>query len=461
MEGHIGLPSTLLTKLCDLLGERLSTADAIRTFHGTDESYHLPIPPDAVAFPQTTEEIAAIVRLCVEHRTPIIPFGVGSSLEGGVLAIRGGVCIDLTGLDRILKVSVEDMDATVEAGVTRKRLNADLRDTGLFFTVDPGADATLGGMAATCASGTNAVRYGTMRDNVLRVKAVMADGRIISTGGRARKSAAGYDLAGLLLGSEGTLGIITELTVRLNGVPEAISAAVCAFPTVDDAVNCSILTIQSGVPVAKIELLDDVMMEATIRHAKLDYTPAPTLFLEFHGSDAGVMEQIEQVQQISQEFGGSHFKWAENSEDRNSLWGARHDALYAALALKPGATAWSTDVCVPISRLAECISDTREDINKSGLLAPIVGHVGDGNFHLVLLIDPEKADEMRTAHEINERMIQRAIAMEGTCTGEHGVGIGKQPYLAAEYGDALDVMRALKQALDPHNLMNPGKLIPE
>ena len=418
-------------------------------------------PPDAVVFPKSTGEVAEIVRICVRHQTPLIPFGVGTSLEGGIGASRGGVCVDLSGLDRILRISTEDMDATVEAGVTRKRLNADLRDTGLFFAVDPGADATLGGMAATRASGTNAVRYGTMRHNVLNVKAVLADGRIISTARRARKSAAGYDLTGLLVGSEGTLGIITEVTVRLFGVPEAISAAVCGFPTIDDAVRTCIATIQSNIPVARIELLDTVQMDACIRYSKLDYEAAPTLFFEFHGTPEGVREQAELVQQIARDFGAADFRWAHRTEDRGALWQARHDALYAALALKPGAVAWATDVCVPLSRLAECIAETRSDIEKSGLLAPIVGHVGDGNFHVIFLIDPHKPAEWDAARRINDRMVLRAIEMEGTCTGEHGVGIGKRSYLAAEHGEALEVMRTLKQALDPDNLMNPGKLLPD
>jgi D-lactate dehydrogenase (cytochrome) len=461
MDGPSDLPTTLIAELQAILGDRLSVADAVRAQHGKDESYHTLAVPDAVVFPKSTDEVAEIVRVCVHHKTPLIPFGAGTSLEGGVGASHGGVCVDLSGLDRILRISVEDMDATVEAGVTRKRLNADLRDTGLFFAVDPGADATLGGMAATRASGTNAVRYGTMRHNVLNVKAVLADGRIITTAQRAKKSAAGYDLTGLLVGSEGTLGIITEVTVRLFGVPEAVSAAVCSFPTVDDAVKCCILTIQSNIPVARIELLDSVQMDACIRYSKLEYEAAPTLFFEFHGTPDGVKEQAELVQQIARDFGAHAFRWAERTEDRGALWQARHDALYAALALRPGAVAWSTDVCVPLSRLADCIAETRSDIENSGLLAPIVGHVGDGNFHVIFLVDPDKPAEWDTARRINERMVLRAIEMEGTCTGEHGVGIGKRGYLAAEHGEALAVMRALKQTFDPANLMNPGKLLPD
>jgi D-lactate dehydrogenase (cytochrome) len=461
MDGQIDLSTTLIDELRTILGERLSVAGAVRAHHGKDESYHNLTPPDAVVFPRSTEEVASIVRACLRHQTPVIPFGVGTSLEGGIGAPYGGVSVDLSGMNQIVHVSVEDMDATVEAGVTRKQLNADLRDTGLFFAVDPGANATLGGMAATRASGTNAVRYGTMRHNVLRMKAVLADGQIITTAQRARKSAAGYDLTGLLVGSEGTLGIITEVTVRLFGIPEAISAAVCSFPSVDDAVKCSILTIQSGIPVARMELLDSIQMDACIRYSKLEYRVAPTLFFEFHGSPAGVNEQAELVQQIAHEFGAEDFQWAVKTEDRNALWQARHDALYAALALRPGAVAWSTDVCVPVSRLADCIAETRSDIEASGLLAPIVGHVGDGNFHVIFLIDPDKPAEWDTARRLNEKMVLRAIGMEGTCTGEHGVGIGKRDYLSAEHGDALSVMRTLKQALDPTNLMNPGKLLPD
>ena len=462
MDGTTAIPDALIGALRALLGDRLSTADAVRAHHGKDESYHPPAPPDAVAFAKTTDEVARIVTLCARHRTPIVPFGVGTSLEGGVTATHGGLCLDLSGMDRILRVSADDMDATVEAGVTRKRLNAELRDTGLFFPVDPGADATIGGMAATRASGTNAVRYGTMRENVLCLKAVLADGRIVTTGRRARKSAAGYDLTRLLVGSEGTLGIITEVTVRLHGVPEATAAAVCAFPTVEDAVNACIVTIQCGVPIARIELLDAVQMGAIASYAKLDYAAAPTLFFEFHGSEAGVREQTETVQRIAADHGGAEFRWAERTEDRNALWQARHDAYFAALALRPGCVAWSTDVCVPISRLADCIGETRADIEASGLLAPMVGHVGDGNFHVIYLLDPASPEEFDRAAALNERMVLRAIAMDGTCTGEHGVGLGKRKYLRAEYGDAaVDLMRTLKKALDPDNILNPGKVVPE
>jgi D-lactate dehydrogenase (cytochrome) len=450
----------LIEELRNLLGDRLSTAGAVREHHGKDESYHPNHPPDAVAFVRSTEEVAAVVRACARRGVPVIPFGTGTSLEGGVAALRGGVCIDLSGMDRILRVGAEDLDVTVEAGVTHKRLNEHLRDTGLFFPIDPGADASLGGMTATRASGTNAVRYGTMRDNVLGLTVVLADGRIIHTGGRARKSSAGYDLTRLFVGSEGTLGVITEVTLRLYGIPEAVSAAVCPFETIRGAVDTVIATIQSGIPVARIELMDEVQMGAVVRHSKLDYPAVPTLFFEFHGTESGVVEQAETVAAIAADNGGAGFHWATRPEDRSRLWQARHDAYYAALALRPGCGGWATDVCVPISRLADCILETKADLGQSRLLAPLVGHVGDGNFHLVFLVKPDDPEEMAEAAHLNERMVLRAIAMGGTCTGEHGVGYGKIPFLAVEHGDAVDVMRAIKQALDPQNIMNPGKVVP-
>jgi D-lactate dehydrogenase (cytochrome) len=450
----------LIEELRNLLGDRLSTAGAVREHHGKDESYHPNHPPDAVAFVRSTEEVAAVVRACARRGVPVIPFGTGTSLEGGVAALRGGVCIDLSGMDRILRVGAEDLDVTVEAGVTRKRLNEHLRDTGLFFPIDPGADASLGGMTATRASGTNAVRYGTMRDNVLGLTVVLADGRIIHTGGRARKSSAGYDLTRLFVGSEGTLGVITEVTLRLYGIPEAVSAAVCPFETIRGAVDTVIATIQSGIPVARIELMDEVQMGAVVRHSKLDYPAVPTLFFEFHGTESGVVEQAETVAAIAADNGGAGFHWATRPEDRSRLWQARHDAYYAALALRPGCGGWATDVCVPISRLADCILETKADLGQSRLLAPLVGHVGDGNFHLVFLVKPDDPEEMAEAAHLNERMVLRAITMGGTCTGEHGVGYGKIPFLAVEHGDAVDVMRAIKQALDPQNIMNPGKVVP-
>ncbi|MBU0726498.1 MAG: FAD-binding protein [Alphaproteobacteria bacterium] len=443
-----------------LLGDRLSTAQAILDQHGKDESYHPVMAPDAVAFAETTEEVAAIVKICAAHKVPMIPFGTGTSLEGGVAALQGGVTIDVSRMNRILEVNAQDLDCRVQAGVTRKQLNEHLRDTGLFFPIDPGADASLGGMASTRASGTNAVRYGTMRENVLSLTVVTADGRIIKTARRSKKSAAGYDLTRLFVGSEGTLGIITEVAVRLYGVPEQISSAVCAFPDLEGAVNSVILIIQSGIPVARMELLDEVQMGACIAYSKLEgYQAVPTLFFEFHGTVAGVAEQVEMVKSIAGDFGGADFKWATKAEERTALWEARHKAYYAALALRPGAKGWPTDVCVPISRLAECILETKKDIAESGMLAPLVGHVGDGNFHLVYVIDPENPAELATANALNDRMVLRALAMEGTCTGEHGIGYGKMDFLVAEAGEAVSVMRQIKLALDPDNLMNPGKIL--
>ncbi len=455
------LSASLLEELRSLLGDRVSTAPAIREQHGTDESFHAAQPPDAVTFPASTEEVAAIVRACARHETPMIAFGAGTSLEGQVHAARGGVSIDLTRMNRVLQVSAEDMDCRVEPGVTRLGLNEHLKATGLFFPIDPGADASIGGMAATGASGTNAVRYGTMRENVLGLSVVLADGRVVRTGGRARKSSAGYDLTRLFVGSEGTLGVITEIQLRLHGVPEAISAAVTSFETLAGAVETVIATIQFGVSVARAELLDDVQMDAVNRYSGLDYPVRPTLFFEFHGSEAGVAEQSEAVAEIARQCGGGEFSWATRPEDRSRLWQARHEAYYAALAMRPGAQGWPTDVCVPISRLAECIVETRADIDRAGLYAPIVGHAGDGNFHVVFVIDPSDEDEMGRASEVNARMVRRAIAMGGTCTGEHGVGLGKKEFLRAERGEAVEVMRALKAALDPHNLMNPGKIFDE
>jgi len=456
------LPAALLDALRARFGERCATGEAVRLQHGRDESSFAPVPPDAVVFAQSTEEVAFAVALCHEHRVPVIAFGTGTSLEGHLHAVRGGISLDLSGMNRVLAVRAGDLDATVEAGVTRKQLNASLRDTGLFFPIDPGADASLGGMAATRASGTNAVRYGTMRDNVLGMTAVLADGRIIKTGSRARKSSAGYDLTRLLIGSEGTLGIITELTVRLYPIPEAISSAVCAFPSIAAAVDSVIQTIQLGVLVARIELLDALAIRAINRHSKTALREAPTLFFEFHGSPAGVAEQAQTVQDIAAGNAGMDFEWASKPEDRSRLWQARHDAYYACLALRPGARSLTTDVCVPISRLADCIAETMADIAASGLVAPLVGHVGDGNFHLLLLADPERAEEMTRAEEFSQRLVERALRMEGTCTGEHGVGRGKRKYLALEHGAAaLDVMRAIKRALDPADILNPGKILPD
>lgn len=446
-------------QLAALLGERFTISLSVREHHGRDESSFRPIPPEGVAFAQSTEEVSEIVKICARHKIPVIPFGTGTSLEGHVLAIHGGICVDLSRMDRILRISAEDLDATVEAGVTRKQLNEHIRDTGLFFPIDPGADASLGGMAATRASGTNAVRYGTMRENVLALTVVLPDGRIIRTARRARKSAAGYDLTRLFIGSEGTLGIITEVTLRLYGIPEAISAAVCPFPTLDAAVGTVIETIQIGVPIARIEFLDPTTMKAINRYSKLDYPEMFTLFFEFHGTESGVEDQVETVQRIAGEHDANDFRWATKAEERNKLWQARHDAYYASLQLRPGCRAIATDVCVPISRLAECIRETHADIRKASMPIPLVGHVGDGNFHLLFLIDPESEAERQEAEALNERMVMRALAMDGTCTGEHGVGIGKMDFLIAEHGEAVSVMRQIKCALDPDNIMNPGKIL--
>ena len=451
--------SPLISELKALLGDRLSTAAAVCEHHGKDESFHQPMSPDAVAFARSTAEVSAIVKACARYQAPVIAYGTGTSLEGQVAALHGGVCVDLSQMNQVLEVNTADLDCTVEAGVTRKQLNDYLRDTGLFFAVDPGADASLGGMAATRASGTNAVRYGTMRENVLSLKTVLADGRIIRTAQRSRKSAAGYDLTRLLVGSEGTLGVITEVTLRLFGIPEAVSAAVCSFPDIESAVNSVILTIQSGIPVARVELLDDITMDAINKFAKTDYPVANTLFFEFHGSAAGVAEQAGAVQAIASDHGGSDFRWATRSEERNKLWQARHDAYYAMMALKPGTKGMVTDVCVPISRLAECIVETKRDLDKSSIVTPIVGHVGDGNFHLSYLIDPGSAAEIAEAAAMHDRLVARALAMDGTCTGEHGVGYGKIDYLPAELGEAVDVMAAIKRALDPDNILNPGKIV--
>jgi D-lactate dehydrogenase (cytochrome) len=456
---RVPLNPALLAALRQRLGERLSTSAAVCEQHGKDESYHTPHAPDAVAFVHSTEEVSAIVSLCAQYTTPVIAFDTGTSLEGHVAALRGGVCIDLSQMNRIVRVNAEDLDAIVEAGVTRKQLNEHLRDTGLFFPIDPGADASIGGMAATRASGTNAVRYGTMRENVLALTVVLADGRVIRTARRARKSAAGYDLTRLFVGSEGTLGVITEVTVRLYGIPEAISAAVCAFPTIAAAVDTVIETIQSGVPVARIELLDEAQIDAINKYSKLDHKVATTLFFEFHGSNAAVAEQVESVKGLAAEHGGDDFRWATTAEERAKLWQARHDAYYAALALRPGSKGWPTDVCVPISRLAECIGETKRDLAQSAIPSALAGHVGDGNFHLIFMIDPHSPKEIAEANRLNDRMVERALAMEGTCTGEHGIGYGKMDFLIAEHGEAASVMRSIKQALDPHNILNPGKII--
>ncbi len=451
--------ATALPILAERFGERFVRSEAVRRQHGHTTTWLANQAPDAVVFPESTEEVADIVRICSDHGVPVIAFGVGSSLEGHVNAPGGGVSVDTGRMNRVLSVHAEDLDCVVQPGVTRKQLNDYLRDTGLFFPIDPGADATLGGMAATRASGTNAVRYGTMRDNVVNLTAVMPDGSVVKTGNRAKKSSAGYDLTRLLVGSEGTLGVITELTLRVHGIPEAIAGGVCPFATVEGACNATILTIQSGIPVARIELLDALQVKACNAYSKLDLAETPTLFLEFHGTPASVKEQSEQFAEISSECGGGEFVWAVKPEERSRLWQARHDVYWSALGLRPGSRAVATDVCVPISRLAQCVTETIADIEASGLVAPIVGHVGDGNFHVTMLVDMEDAAEVERGEAFVGRLNLRAIGLEGTCTGEHGVGQGKMKYLGIEHGSGLEVMRTIKRAIDPKNIMNPGKVV--
>ena len=451
--------SATVEELMQRFGERVSTAAGVREHHGKDESYFPYAPPDAVVFAQSTEEVSEIVKICARHKTPVIAYGTGTSLEGHILAIHGGICIDLSGMNKVLRVSPEDLDVTVQCGVTRKQLNNYIKDTGLFFPIDPGADASLGGMASTRASGTNAVRYGTMRENVLGLTVVLADGRVIRTARRAKKSSAGYDLTRLFVGSEGTLGIITEVSLRLYGIPEQISAAVCPFPSVKAAVDTVIAIIQSGIPIARCELLGASLVEAVNKYSKLDNKVAPTLMFEFHGTKNYVAEQVQAVEAIATDNGAEGFRWASTMEERNKLWQARHDAYFAGLQTRPGARAVSTDVCVPISRLAECIAGTEADMAKASMPIHILGHVGDGNFHLIILIDPNDPHELHESHELNERLVHRALSLEGTCTGEHGVGMGKMDFLVAEMGDAISVMRALKKTMDPDNILNPGKIL--
>jgi D-lactate dehydrogenase (cytochrome) len=441
------------------LGDRLSTAQSVRDQHGKGEDHFPVLPPDAVAFVETTDEVAEIVNICRTHRVPIIPFGTGTSLEGHISALEGGISIDLSRMNRVLEVNAEDLDCRVEAGVTRKQLNEYLRDTGLFFPIDPGANASLGGMAATRASGTNAVRYGTMRENVLGLTVVLADGRVIKTSRRSRKSSAGYDLTRLFVGSEGTLGVITEVALRLYGIPEAMSSAVCNYPSLEAAVNTVIATIQSGIPIARIEIVDEVQLDDINKYSGTSFPVEPTLFLEFHGTERGVADQAEMVKSISDGFGGGAFRWTTRPEERAKMWEARHNAAYASKKLKPGAQIWASDVCVPISRLAECIVETQKDIRELNLIAPIVGHVGDGNFHVTFVTDPADRAENERAFELSDRIVKRALAMGGTCTGEHGIGQGKMDFLVAEHGEAVSVMRQIKKALDPLNLMNPGKIL--
>lgn len=447
-------------ELYDLLGDRVTTSQTQREHHSHGESYHLPALPDIVCFPNSTDEVSKVIKISARHKMPVIPFGAGTSVEGQVNAVRGGISIDLQRMNRILRVSTEDCDATVEAGVTRLQLVNALDNTGLTFFVDPGADATIGGMASTRASGTTAVRYGTMSENVLGLTVVLADGKIIQTGSRARKSSAGYDLTHLFVGSEGTLGVLTEITIRLHPLPEDVSVASCSFESVQSAVETVIQAIQLGVRLARIEFLDDKQIEAINRHAKINLAVLPTLFLEFHGMNRrDIQEQAELLQTLATDHNGQDFRWRTNLEDMEELWGARHDAYFASKALRPGAQVLSTDVCVPISRLAECIVETKKDLADVSFPATIVGHVGDGNFHVLCVIDPTNRAELEEAQRFSRRLVERALQMSGTSTGEHGIGIGKMKYLEAEHGASVDVMRTIKRALDPDNRMNPGKVI--
>jgi D-lactate dehydrogenase (cytochrome) len=441
------------------MANRFSASRDVRAQHGEDLAWIEGAIPDGVAFVQTKEEVAWIVKTCAAHGLPVIPYGTGTSLEGHINATFGGVTIDFSGMNNILEVNAQDMDCVVEPGVTRKQLNKHLRDTGLFFPIDPGADASLGGMAATRASGTNSVRYGTMRENVINLTAVMADGRIITTARRARKTSAGYDLTRLLVGSEGTLGVICALTLRLQGIPEAIGGGVCGFKSLRGACDTAIETIQSGIPIARVEMLDDVQVRIVNHYSKLGLAEIPTLFVEFHGTEAGVREQAERFGEIAKDNGGEDFAWSSDHEKRNRLWRARHDAYMACLAYAPGRRGLVTDVCVPISNLAACVAETQKDVQKTELIAPIVGHVGDGNFHVSLMIDAKNAGEVERAKAFSHRLVERALAMEGTCTGEHGVGLGKVNYLKAEHGPGVEIMARIKRALDPKNILNPGKIV--
>ena len=452
--------ATVVGILKQRFGDRFQTGEAIRAQHAHTTTYIPTQSPDGVAFAESQAEVQDIVRICAEHRVPVIAFGTGTSLEGHVNAPGGGISLDTSRMDRVISVNAEDLDCTVEPGVTREALNTHLRDTGLFFPIDPGANASLGGMAATRASGTNAVRYGTMRENVLALTAVMANGEAVTTARRAKKTSAGYDLTRLIVGSEGTLGIITSLTLKLYGIPQAISGGVCPFPSVEAACRAVIATIQMGIPVARIEIVNALQMRAMKAYSGLSYPECPCLFVEFHGSDEGVKEQSAMFGEIAEEYGGGPFLWTTVAEERAKLWKARHQAYWASLTLRPGAKGLSTDVCVPISRLAECIAETEADITEMGLIAPIVGHAGDGNFHVLVLMDMEDPKEIAAAETFVARLNMRAISMDGTCTGEHGIGQGKCGFLRAELGASVDVMRTIKQALDPHNILNPGKILP-
>lgn len=452
------LAAAFLDGLAALFGERLSLTQAMRSQHGSSETHFEVALPDAVVFAHSTEEVVALVKLCVAHEVPLIPYGAGTSVEGNTTPVRGGVSLDLSEMNRIVAINADDFDVTVEAGVRREELNAALRDKGLFFPIDPGANATIGGMAATRASGTNAVRYGTMREAVLSLRVVTPDGRDIRTSRRARKSAAGYDLTRLMIGSEGTLGVITEVTLRLHGIPESITSAVCGFDTLEGAVNTVVQTIQLGIPIARVEILDDVQMRAINLWSKLDYPEVTTLFFEFHGTESHAREQTEVVGALAAENGGGAFQWSNLPEERSKLWKARHEAFYAAVGLRKGAIGWPTDVCVPISRLAECISETKKDLQGASMPAPILGHVGDGNFHVIFVLDPDSKEELAEAEALNRRLVKRALDMDGTCTGEHGIGLGKQDCLVDELGEAVDMMRLIKRAIDPKDLFNPGKI---
>ncbi|MDO6480097.1 FAD-linked oxidase C-terminal domain-containing protein [Shimia thalassica] len=452
--------ASVLGVLKQRFGEKFQTGQAIREQHGHTTTWIRTQAPDAVVYPQNSDEVAEVVKVCAEHKVPVIGFGTGTSLEGHVNAPAGGICVDLTDMNEIVAVHAEDLDCVVQPGVTREQLNTYLRDQGLFFPIDPGANASLGGMTATRASGTNAVRYGTMKDNVLALEVVTPKGDVIRTASRAKKSSAGYDLTRLMVGSEGTLGLITEITLKLQGIPEAMSSARVSFDTVDAACQAVMMTIQYGIPVARIELLDALTVKAVNAYSKLTLPEAPLLLLEFHGSEAGVAEQAELFGGIAEEFGGTGFEWTSSAEERNKLWQARHDAYWASVALRPGAKGISTDVCVPISRLSECVNAAQERLDELGFIAPIVGHVGDGNFHTLPLIDMDNPDEVAKADEFVGWLNDLAISMGGTCTGEHGIGQGKRPYLVKELGGAVDMMAAIKTAIDPDNIMNPGKIIP-
>ncbi len=454
------LPPEMIAALKAQFAERFSMANAVRDHHGKDESPFPSMLPDGVVFAQSTDEVVAVVKLCGQYNIPLIPYGAGSSLEGHILAIQGGISLDVTAMNKIVSLNTEDQTVTVQAGLTRKQLNEQIRDTGLFFPIDPGADASLGGMSATRASGTNAVRYGTMRENVVSLTVVTADGKVIRTARRARKSSAGYDLTRIFVGSEGTLGVITEVTVKLYPQPEAVSAAVCNFSTVHEAVQCVIQTIQMGVPIARVELMDAAAVIAGNRYSKLTLRETPLLLFEFHGSEASVKEQAQTVQELAKECGGMDFEWAERPEDRNRLWTARHNAYFAGLQLRPGCKSNTTDVCVPLSRLAESIDLATQELAKASFPSTIVGHVGDGNFHVLMLLDPNSPAEWAESERINHALVTQAIDADGTCTGEHGIGLHKMHFMAHEHGeDALDLMRSLKMAFDPQNILNPGKII--